>query len=73
MHQPTALPRDIAGIRLPDSALAQKAVDLAFRVSPDVLRTHVVRTFVFELTSCGFQTRCSRREPQSLKGSIHSE
>ena len=47
MHQPTVLPRDIAGIRLPDSALARKAVDLAFRVSPDVVRTHVVRTFVF--------------------------
>jgi len=37
MHQPLVLPRDIAGIKLPDSALAQKAVDLAFRVSPDVL------------------------------------
>jgi hypothetical protein len=47
MHQPLVLPRDIAGIKLPDSALAQKAVDLAFRVSPDVLRAHVVRTFVF--------------------------
>jgi hypothetical protein len=47
MHQPTVLPRDIAGVRLPDSTLAQRAVDLAFRVSPDVVRTHVVRTFVF--------------------------
>jgi hypothetical protein len=47
MHQPTVLPRDIAGVRLPDSALAQRAVDLAYRVSPDVIRTHVVRTFVF--------------------------
>src|SRR5271168_17649 len=41
------LPREIAGIRLPDSALAQKAVDLAYRVSPPVVWTHVVRTFVF--------------------------
>jgi HD domain len=41
------LPREVAGIRLPDSALAHKAVDLVFRVSPDVVRTHVLRTFVF--------------------------
>jgi len=47
MHQRTSLPREIAGIRLPDSALAHKAVDLASRVSADVVRTHVLRTFVF--------------------------
>ena len=47
MHQRPSLPREIAGIRLPDSALAHKAVDLASRVSPDVVRTHVLRTFVF--------------------------
>ena len=47
MHQRTSLPREIAGIRLPDSALAHKAVDLASCVSPDVVRTHVLRTFVF--------------------------
>src|SRR3984885_1614035 len=47
MPQKITLPREIAGIRLPDSALAQKAVDLAYRVSPSVVWTHVVRTFVF--------------------------
>ncbi len=47
MHQPPALPREVAGIRIPDGRLPQKAVDLAFRVSPDVVRTHVMRTFVF--------------------------
>ena len=47
MPEGTVLPREIAGVRLPDSALARKAVDLAFRVSSDVIRTHVVRTFVF--------------------------
>src|SRR5580698_1005517 len=47
MSQRTALPREIAGVRIPDSALAQKAVDLAFRVSPAVVWTHVLRTFVF--------------------------
>jgi len=47
MRQRTSLPREIAGIRLPDSALAHKAVDLASRVSADVVRTHVLRTFVF--------------------------
>jgi HD domain len=43
----SALPREIAGIRLPDSALARKAVDLTFHVSPAVVWTHVLRTFVF--------------------------
>lgn len=47
MDRNTHLPREIAGVRLPDSALALKAVDLIFRVSPAVVRTHVVRTFVF--------------------------
>ena len=47
MDRNTHLPREIAGVRLPDSALALKAVDLVFRVSPAVVRTHVVRTFVF--------------------------
>src|ERR1700693_1728522 len=47
MADRVALPREIAGIRIPDSALAQKAMDLAFRVSPTVVWTHVVRTFVF--------------------------
>lgn len=47
MSERIAVPREIAGIRIPDSALAQKAMDLAFRVSPTVVWTHVVRTFVF--------------------------
>jgi hypothetical protein len=42
-----ALPREIAGVRLPDTELARKAADLAFRVSPPVVWTHVVRTYVF--------------------------
>ena len=45
--QQSALPREIAGVRIPDSALAKKAVDLSFRVSPAVVHTHVMRTFVF--------------------------
>src|SRR5262249_1713330 len=47
MDRRTDLPREIAGVRLPDSALALKAVDLVFRVSPPAVQTHVVRTFVF--------------------------
>ena len=53
MSQPAAsspqvvLPREIAGVRIPDSALAKKAVDLSFRVSPAVVHAHVMRTFVF--------------------------
>ena len=45
--QQSALPREIAGVRIPDSALAKKAVDLSFRVSPAVVNAHVMRTFVF--------------------------
>ena len=47
MTQQIELPREIAGVRIPDSALAKKAVDLALQVSPPVVWTHVVRTFVF--------------------------
>jgi hypothetical protein len=47
MPRKIALPREIAGVRFPDSVLAQKAVDLAFRVSPAVVWNHVLRTFVF--------------------------
>jgi len=47
MDRTPRLPREIAGITLPDSEIALKAVDLAFRVSPAVVQTHVVRTFVF--------------------------
>lgn len=41
------LPREIAGVRIPDSALAKKAVDLSFSVSPAVVHAHAIRTFVF--------------------------
>jgi pimeloyl-ACP methyl ester carboxylesterase len=47
LFQHPTLPREIASVRIPDSPLAQKAVDLAFRVSPAVVWTHVLRTFVF--------------------------
>jgi hypothetical protein len=47
MSRHIALPREVAGVRIPDSALAQKAVDLVFGVSPAVLQTHVLRTFMF--------------------------
>jgi len=42
-----SLPTEIAGIRLPDSALAGKAIDLVVRVSSPVVLTHVLRTFVY--------------------------
>jgi hypothetical protein len=47
MLRKIALPQEIAGVRFPDSVLAQKAVDLVFRVSPAVVWNHVLRTFVF--------------------------
>jgi hypothetical protein len=47
MPRKIALSRKIAGVRFPNSVLAQKAVDLAFRVSPAVVWHHVLRTFVF--------------------------
>ena len=45
--QTFVLPREIAGIRIPDTALAKKALDLSFRVSPAVVHAHALRTFVF--------------------------
>src|SRR5580693_3052285 len=47
LSQHPTLPHEIASVRIPDSSLAQKAVDLAFRASPAVVWTHVLRTFVF--------------------------
>ncbi|MDB5583673.1 MAG: hypothetical protein JWR80_8849 [Bradyrhizobium sp.] len=47
MSQTPVMPREIAGVRIPDSALAKKAIDLAFRVSPPAVWTHVMRTYVF--------------------------
>jgi hypothetical protein len=47
LSQHPTVPREIASVRIPDSLLAQKALDLAYRVSPPVVWTHVLRTFVF--------------------------
>lgn len=41
------LPREIGGIRLPDSALARRAYTLAREVSPPMLLNHVMRSYVF--------------------------
>ncbi|WP_434419928.1 hypothetical protein [Nannocystis pusilla] len=41
------LPREVAGVRIPDSALAEAATRLAYEVSPATLFNHVVRTYVF--------------------------
>lgn len=39
--------REIAGVRLPDSALCQQALQLATAVSEPVVLNHVLRTYVF--------------------------
>jgi hypothetical protein len=41
------LPREIAGIRVPDSALAREATVLAREASPAMLFNHVLRTYAF--------------------------
>jgi hypothetical protein len=41
------LPRRVAGIRIPDSNLAQAAAELALSVSPDNLYNHCIRTYLF--------------------------
>ena len=41
------LPLSVAGIRLPDSALAKSAAELAWIASPEYLYNHCMRTFVF--------------------------
>jgi HD domain len=43
----TPLPREVAGIRLPDSPLALAAADLARTASPAFLFNHCMRTFLF--------------------------
>ncbi len=47
MTQAITLPREIAGVRIPDSELAKKAVDYTFGLSSSVVWNHVMRTFVF--------------------------
>jgi hypothetical protein len=42
-----ALPKEVAGVRLPDTALAQAAVGLARAASPAFLFNHSMRTYVF--------------------------
>lgn len=41
------LPREVAGVRIPDSDVARKATRLAFESSPQVVFNHVLRTYVF--------------------------
>jgi hypothetical protein len=41
------LPRAVAGITIPDSALAVAAAELAYRASPPNLYNHVIRTYLF--------------------------
>lgn len=47
MSPSISLPREVAGVRIPDSALTQKAVDLVQRVSPAAIFTHSIRTYLF--------------------------
>jgi hypothetical protein len=47
LPQTITLPRDIAGVRIPDSALARKTVNHVFHLSSSVVWNHVMRTFVF--------------------------
>ena len=44
---PPSLPKEVAGIRLPDTALALSAADLARAACPLFLFHHCMRTFVF--------------------------
>jgi hypothetical protein len=41
------LPPSVAGVRVPDSALAKAAAQLSWSVSPEYLFNHCMRTFVF--------------------------
>jgi hypothetical protein len=43
LSQHPTVPREIASVRIPDSLLAQKALDLAYRVSPPVGRAQNLR------------------------------
>lgn len=41
------LPRRVAGIRIPDTKIAQAAADLALSASPEYLYNHCIRTYLF--------------------------
>lgn len=43
----TTMPKEIAGIRIPDTRLAVEATELVREVSPPALFNHVVRTYIF--------------------------
>lgn len=47
MTEPHALPDEIAGIRIPDSAVARAATRFARELSSEVVFNHVIRSFVF--------------------------
>jgi hypothetical protein len=41
------LPKEVGGVKIPDSRLAQQATELAWEVSPEHLFNHVFRTYIF--------------------------
>jgi len=43
----SSLPKRVAGIRIPDTRLAQAAADLARSASPETLYNHCLRTYLF--------------------------
>jgi hypothetical protein len=45
--RPASLPRDVAGVRLPDSPLAAAAANLARGACPPFLFNHCLRTYLF--------------------------
>ncbi len=45
--QPAALPQMVAGVRLIDSAIARKAIELSRASCPPYLFNHTIRTFIF--------------------------
>jgi hypothetical protein len=41
------LPKSVAGVRIPDSKLAQASANLVYDVSPETMANHCMRTYVF--------------------------
>ncbi|MDR7188170.1 hypothetical protein J2Y46_000986 [Microbacterium sp. BE35] len=47
MPETWPVPKEVAGVRIPDSALAREATDYVRSISPPIVFNHALRTYVF--------------------------
>src|SRR5215467_4990273 len=64
-------PTEVAGVRLPRSALALGAVDFARSSCPDFLFNHCMRTYLFGALALNRQKRAYRSEDAFVAAMFH--